>query len=227
MRILRGVANRLCTRDATRNAVDRVPHSPLSAFPCRLRPGLTPPPYIGVISLHRTVTVSAMSVRSARTQASVARSGRRSGCNFLISLSTVRQPCWSNTRCPRVLTALRHHRTPKTLAPCQAVALGIPRPSGGSRSGGRPANRRRTSARSCNCAKVRCSGADTANHPPHACARQHLPTQLVPGAVVRRACGHGLRHPPYVAGDRTRTQVMLSKIRQMCCAARAFPPNST
>ena len=100
-----------------------------------------------------------MSVRSARTQSSAARSGRRSGCNFLISLSTVRQPYWINTRCPRVLTALRHHRTPKTIAPCQAVAGEIPLPSGGRRPGGTPANHRRTSAGSRNCAKARCSGA--------------------------------------------------------------------
>ena len=72
-----------------------------------------------------------------------------------------------------------------------------------------------------------CRGADTAKKPPHACARPHLPAQPVPGAVARRACGHGLKRPPCVAGDRTRTRVMLSKIRQMRCAARAFPSNST
>ena len=142
MRILRGVANRLRARDATRNSVDRVPHLPLPVLSVSTSLGLTPPPYIGVISLHRTVTVSAMSVRSARTQASVARSGRRSGCNVLIPLYTVWQPCWINTRCPRVLTALWYYRTPKAITPCQAVAGEIPLPSGGRRSGGRLANRR-------------------------------------------------------------------------------------
>ena len=55
-------------------------------------PGSTPPPYIGVVSLQRTVTGADAAVDCAASQAARVSSGRTAGFGFLMSANLLWRP---------------------------------------------------------------------------------------------------------------------------------------